>query len=554
MIKITLFLKSNNKKEDFVEKSSFSIERPKTYEDLVKKIKINFNISNDDFALRVFDEDIDEYINVNYDEQYNDPKYKSITNYRVFLEENPPKIDENIFEFIDRTLNLKNDLLIDDTELFDKFDFSTESSEDNKLGLSIKDLMNENLDEEKTEQNELYNYFIDDFSKKISNQTEEQKKLFIESINKDLLNLDKVINENVDEFNKQAKLYSEKINILNNDVNELKNIIINDENSDQQKKKEEEERKRKEEEQKKKEEEQKKKEEEQKKKEEEEQKRKEEEEQKKKEEEEQKKKEEEEQKKKEEEERKRKEEEERKKKEEEERKKKEEEERKKKEEEERKMKEEEERKMKEEEERKKKEEEERKRKEEEEQKKKEKQKPEKLEIKSKEKYIIEDTNASDILVQVKVKNVSEKKISLKNKKWVKGKKSNEAVDFINGIDEININEELEENKEKNIDVHFSIKNPQQGLNYNVELLIGNIKDNNEIDIITENALCFNVEITKKKNDDPNALSPEKIEEIYQALEDSYAVSSFLDKQDLVDKIIKLKGDMDLLNEYVEGLI
>ena len=155
---------------------------------------------------------------------------------------------------------------------------------------------------------------------------------------------------------------------------------------------------------------------------------------------------------------------------------------------------------------------------------------------------------------MKVKNVSEKKISLKNKKWVKGKKSNEAVDFINGIDEININEELEENKEKNIDVHFSIKNPQQGLNYNVELLIGNIKDNNEIDIITENALCFNVEITKKKNDDPNALSPEKIEEIYQALEDSYAVSSFLDKQDLVDKIINLKGNMDLLNEYVEGLI
>ena len=523
MIKITLFLKSNNKKEDFVEKSSFSIERPKTYEDLVKKIKINFNISNDDFALRVFDEDIDEYINVNYDEQYNDPKYKSITNYRVFLEENPPKIDENIFEFIDRTLNLKNDLLIDDTELFDKFDFSTESSEDNKLGLSIKDLMNENLDEEKIEQNELYNYFIDDFSKKISNQTEEQKKLFIESINKDLLNLDKVINENIDEFNKQAKLYSEKINILNNDVNELKSTIINDENSDQQKKKEEEEQKKKEEE-----------------------------EQKKKEEEEKKKKEEEEQKKKEEEEQKKKEEEEQKKKEEEERKKKEEEERKKKEEEERKRKEEEEKKKDEEE--KKKEEEEQKRKEEEEQKRKEKQKPEKLEIKSKEKYIIEDTNASDILVQLKVKNVSEKKISLKNKKWVKGKKSNEAVDFINGIDEININEELEENKEKNIDVHFSIKNPQQGLNYNVELLIGNIKDNNEIDIITENALCFNVEITKKKNDDPNALSPEKIEEIYQALEDSYAVSSFLDKQDLVDKIINLKGNMDLLNEYVEGLI
>jgi flagellar biosynthesis GTPase FlhF len=188
----------------------------------------------------------------------------------------------------------------------------------------------------------------------------------------------------------------------------------------------------------------------------------------------------------------------RRKKEEERRKKKEEEERKKKEEEERKKKEEEERKMKEEEEQKRKEEEEQKRKEEEEQKRKEKQKPEKLEIKSKEKYIIEDTNASDILVQVKVKNVSEKKISLKNKKWVKGKKSNEAVDFINGIDEININEELEENKEKNIDVHFSIKNPRQGLNYNVELLIGNIKDNNEIDIITENALCFNVEITKKK--------------------------------------------------------
>ena len=461
MIKISLFVKGENKKENFVEKSSFSIERPKTYEDLISKIKNKFNISNDDFALRVFDEDQDECININYDEQYNDPKYKAKTNYNVLLEENPPKIDENILEFIDRTLNLKNDLLIDDTELFDKFDFNTKNSEANNLGLSIKELMNENFNEEKTEQNELYNYFIDDFSKKISSQTEEQKKLFIETINKDLLNVDKVINENVDEFNKQIKFYSENINILHNDINELKNIIINDENVAQQKKIGEEE--------------------------------------------------------------------------------------------EQKKKEEEERKKKEEEDQKKKEEEERKKKEEEDQKKKE-QKPEKLEIKSKEKYIIEDTNASDILVQVKVKNVSEKKVSLKNKKWIKGKKSNEVVEFLNGIDEININEELEENKEKNIDVHFSIKNPQQGLNYNVELFIGNTKDNNEIDIITDNALCFNVEITKKDPDDPNALTPEKIEEIYQSLDDSYVVSNFMDKQELIEKIKEMKGDMDSLIKYVEELI
>ena len=188
MIKVALFEKSKNKKEDFVEKSFFSIERPKTYEDLVKKIKTKFNINNVDFALRVFDEDNDEYININYDEQYNDPRYKSKTNYNVLLEENTPIIDENIFEFIDRTLNLKNDLFIDDTELFDKFDFCTESSEDNNLVLSVKDLKNENFDEEKTDQNELYNYFIDDFSNKISSQAEEQKKIFIESINKDLLN------------------------------------------------------------------------------------------------------------------------------------------------------------------------------------------------------------------------------------------------------------------------------------------------------------------------------------------------------------------------------
>ena len=547
MIKISLFVKGENKKENFVEKSSFSIERPKTYEDLISKIKNKFNISNDDFALRVFDEDQDECININYDEQYNDPKYKAKTNYNVLLEENPPKIDENILEFIDRTLNLKNDLLIDDTELFDKFDFNTKNSEANNLGLSIEELMNENFNEEKTEQNELYNYFIDDFSKKISSQTEEQKKLFIETINKDLLNVDKVINENVDEFNKQIKFYSENINILHNDINELKNIIINDENVAQQKKiGEEEEQKKKEEEERKK------KEEEEHKKKEEERKRKEEEEHKKKEEE-RKKKEEEDQKKKEEEERKKKEEEDQKKKEEEDQKKKEEEERKKKEEEDQKKKEEEERKKKEEEDQKKKEEEERKKKEEEDQKKKE-QKPEKLEIKSKEKYIIEDTNASDILVQVKVKNVSEKKVSLKNKKWIKGKKSNEVVEFLNGIDEININEELEENKEKNIDVHFSIKNPQQGLNYNVELFIGNTKDNNEIDIITDNALCFNVEITKKDPDDPNALTPEKIEEIYQSLDDSYVVSNFMDKQELIEKIKEMKGDMDSLIKYVEELI
>ena len=577
MIKVTLYEISKNKKEDFVEKSSFSIERPKTYEDLVKKIKIKFNISNVDFALRVFDEDNDEYININYDEQYNDPKYKSKTNYNVYLEDNPPRIDENIFEFINRTLNLKNDLLIDDTELFDKLDFSTESSGANNLVLSIEELKNENFDEEKTDQNELYNYFIDDFSNKISSQAEEQKKFFIESINKDLLNVDKIINENVDKFNKQAKFYSEKINILNNEVKDLESIINSEENDqpskiivknkaekekeEERKIKEEEERKRKEEEERKR-----KEEEERKRKEEEERKRKEEEERKIKEEEERKIKEEEERKRKEEEERKRKEEEERKRKEEEERKRKEEEERKRKEEEERKIKEEEERKIKEEEERKIKEEEERKIKEEkkikEEEEKKikekeemkrkeEEQKPEKLEIKSKEKYIIEDKNASDILVQVKVKNISGKKISLNNKKWIKGKKSSEVVDFLNGIDEINIKEDIKENEEKNIEVHFSIRDPQQGLSYNVELLIGNTKDNNKIEIITENALYFNVEISKKKT---CVLTPEKIEEIYQALDDSYVVSGFISKQDLVNKILELNGDMDELIEYVESLI
>ena len=601
MIKVTLYEISKNKKEDFVEKSSFSIERPKTYEDLVKKIKIKFNISNVDFALRVFDEDNDEYININYDEQYNDPKYKSKTNYNVYLEDNPPRIDENIFEFINRTLNLKNDLLIDDTELFDKLDFSTESSGANNLVLSIEELKNENFDEEKTDQNELYNYFIDDFSNKISSQAEEQKKFFIESINKDLLNVDKIINENVDKFNKQAKFYSEKINILNNEVKDLENNYKKIKEEEERKRKEEKERKIKEEEERKRKEEEERKikeEEERKIKEEEERKRKEEEERKRKEEEERKRKEEEERKRKEEEERKIKEEEERKIKEEEERKRKEEEERKRKEEEERKRKEEEERKRKEEEERKRKEEEERKRKEEEERKikeeeerkikeeeerkikeeeerkikeekkikeeeekkikekeemkrKEEEQKPEKLEIKSKEKYIIEDKNASDILVQVKVKNISGKKISLNNKKWIKGKKSSEVVDFLNGIDEINIKEDIKENEEKNIEVHFSIRDPQQGLSYNVELLIGNTKDNNKIEIITENALYFNVEISKKKT---CVLTPEKIEEIYQALDDSYVVSGFISKQDLVNKILELNGDMDELIEYVESLI
>ena len=225
MIKITLFVKSKNKEEDYSAKNSFSIERPKEYKDLYKTIKNKFNINNDDFALCVFDKDEEDDININDDEIYNDQKYQSQTDYKVFLEEDPFIIGENIYEFIDNTLNLKNDLLIDDAELFNNFDFSTTSSDSNNLGLSVNDLKNENIYEEKTDQNELYNYFIDDFSKKISSQTEEQKKLFIESINKDLLNVDKVINENIKEFDKKVKIYSEKVSSLQNDVDGLKNII-----------------------------------------------------------------------------------------------------------------------------------------------------------------------------------------------------------------------------------------------------------------------------------------------------------------------------------------
>ena len=430
MIKITLFVKYENKREDFIEKGSFSIERPETYEDLIKKIKIKFNINDDDFAVRIFDEDMDEDINVNYDEQYNDPKYKSQTNYKVLLEESPSRIDENIFEFIDKTLNLKNDLLIDENEIFDKFDFSTNSSGDINLGLSVTELKNENLKEEQTEKNELYNYFLDDFSKKLSSQTEEKKNLFIESINKDLINIDNVINENVDKFNKKTKIYSDKINLLHNEINELKSIIIYTENNEEEKEKD-------------------------------------------------------------------------------------------------------------------KKEEERKRREEEEK------KSEKLEIKSQEKYVVEKANTSDILVQVKVKNISEKKISFKNKKWVKGKKSNEAVDFLNGLDKININDDIGINEEKDIDVHLSIKEPKSKQNYKVELSIGSVKDNNEIKIITENALFFDIEITEKDPPDPNALTPERIEEIYNYFEENFVISTFMDKEAVIAKIIEMNGDMQKLTDFVE---
>ena len=197
---------------------------------------------------------------------------------------------------------------------------------------------------------------------------------------------------------------------------------------------------------------------------------------------------------------------------------------------------------------------------------------EKLDIKSKkDKFEIEEKDANNFSIEVIIKNISEKKINLKNKKWIKGEKSNENINFFNEKNEINIDEEIENGGEKTLNVQLTIKDPKQDEKYNLELTIGN-NDNNKDILIIENPISLNVEIIKRKEDEkqddlnkklennkkeddkPGALTPKKIDEILSLLDDEFMVTNFLEENEIKEKIVELNGDMEKLKEWVEAKI
>ena len=176
--------------------------------------------------------------------------------------------------------------------------------------------------------------------------------------------------------------------------------------------------------------------------------------------------------------------------------------------------------------------------------------PEKIEIISdKKEYEFKKEDVKDFIsINIKIKNISGRKIDLKDKKiFIKDNSAKESEVKTN----LNINEEMDNNIEKDIEVKIPITPPIQD-SYNYELYIKNNKE----EIISDKPLSFKITIiAEKEPKNPDGqLSKDEEDEIYNRLDEEFVVSNFLDEAEVRAKIQEYKGDMEQLKKYVEDSI
>ena len=523
-IKLVEKVKNGNGEEidmERIEKETISIDRPDSYKDLEQQIKSKFKLDENELNIKGFDSEDDE-ININNDDEYKDSGSKKFI---VLIEGNSKKPDMD--KFINDTLDLENDFVIDENEIINYIDETIKNLEEKNTNIELEESsMKEFNEEEKKVEEELYNYFLSDFNKKISEKTKNQYKTFIESVNNELFKFDEVIDNKVNSFKNNTEELLNESNLVHKDLSDMNTLIpklsplyrqdskslnnanpngrndndkdnqpkidnINPPNNEEKPKNNEQKPENNEEKPENNEEKPKNNE------------------------------------------------------------AKPENNEEKPENNEEKPKNNED-KPKNNEEKPENNEEKPENNEEKPENKEIQPEIEKLDIKSKkDKFEIEEKDANNFSIEVIIKNISEKKINLKNKKWIKGKKSNENINFFNEKNEINNDEEIENEGEKTLKVQLAIKDPKQGEKYDFELTIENI-DNNKEKLIIQNPIYFNVEILKKKEDNkPGALTQEKIDEIYAKLDEEYVVNNFMKEEDVKKKIVDMNGNMEKLIEWVE---
>ena len=118
-IKLVEKVKNGNGEEidrERIEKETISIDRPDSYKDLEQQIKSKFKLDENELNIKGFDSDDDE-ININNDDEYKDSGSKKFI---VLIEGNSKKPDMD--KFINDTLDLENDFVIDEDEIISQID------------------------------------------------------------------------------------------------------------------------------------------------------------------------------------------------------------------------------------------------------------------------------------------------------------------------------------------------------------------------------------------------------------------------------------------------
>ena len=216
-------------------------------------------------------------------------------------------------------------------------------------------------------------------------------------------------------------------------------------------------------------------------------------------------------------------------------------------------------------------------------------------------YNIDFDKAEEFVINdIKIKNILNEKIDFNHKYWIRHEDSDSDIFIPSGKNMVKVDDRyLEENEIKKGELILSIRNPKKGEKYMFKFYIGdNSQDNSKYENVTEEPLVIyiilkkeeekidmnnkipivekpndeikeeekkKIENNKKKDEDEDEknknkndhgekgeeLTEEKIEEIFNELEEEFYISSTVGEDVIKEKIRELNGNIEQLREFIK---
>ena len=216
-------------------------------------------------------------------------------------------------------------------------------------------------------------------------------------------------------------------------------------------------------------------------------------------------------------------------------------------------------------------------------------------------YNIDFDKAEEFVINdIKIKNILNEKIDFNHKYWIRHEDSDTDIFIPSGKNMVKVDDRyLEENEIKKGELILSIRNPKKGEKYMFKFYIGdNSQDNSKYENVTEEPLVIyiilkkeeekidmnnkipivekpndeikeeekkKIENNKKKDEDEDEknknkndhgekgeeLTEEKIEEIFNELEEEFYISSTVGEDVIKEKIRELNGNIEQLREFIK---
>ena len=165
-------------------------------------------------------------------------------------------------------------------------------------------------------------------------------------------------------------------------------------------------------------------------------------------------------------------------------------------------------------------------------------------------YEIFDNKAANIVIEnIKLKNMSNQKVSLQNKCWIKDKNSDEDIIIPPNKNILNGNENLDENEEKIQNLILSINNPESNKIYNLKFYLGDNTYNNSVyKKVTNNTLTLSIKIKEKEIIQPPKqlqIQPTKDEQKDEKIKDEEIKKEEIKKEEIKKEKVKIEEKPDI---------